>query len=113
MWTTPARFAWTRRSARGAEINPEDIAKHKGIIANPNCSTIIIARAAFSDHKTPRSAHHLSRPYQAASGAGAKAMEELKRSPGFSGRRPLKNRFCPPNPLTCLASALPSHLYPA
>ena len=33
------------------EINPEDIAKHKGIVANPNCSTIIMVVPVFPIHK--------------------------------------------------------------
>lgn len=61
------------------EVNPEDIAKHKGIIANPNCSTIqmVVALKPLADR------YGLSRvivsTYQAVSGAGHNAMEELKR----------------------------------
>ncbi|HOW58181.1 MAG TPA: aspartate-semialdehyde dehydrogenase [Candidatus Omnitrophota bacterium] len=60
------------------EINPEDIAKHKGIIANPNCSTIIMLVPLFPIHKAVKIKRIVSATYQAASGAGAKAMEELK-----------------------------------
>jgi aspartate-semialdehyde dehydrogenase len=60
------------------EINPEDIAKHKGIIANPNCSTIIMLVPLFPIHKAARIKRIIAATYQAASGAGAKAMEELK-----------------------------------
>lgn len=61
------------------EVNPEDIAKHKGIIANPNCSTIqmVVALKPLADR------YGLNRvivsTYQAVSGAGHNAMEELKR----------------------------------
>ncbi len=61
------------------EINPEDIAKHKGIIANPNCSTIIMALALFPLHKRFQAKRVVAATYQAASGAGAIAMDELVR----------------------------------
>ncbi len=59
------------------EINPEDIAKHQGIIANPNCSTIIMALPLFPLHKRYRIKRVIACTYQAASGAGAVAMDEL------------------------------------
>src|SRR3954466_6820205 len=61
------------------EINPEDIAKHKGIIANPNCSTIIMALPLFPLHKRYKVKRVVAATYQAASGAGAVAMDELVR----------------------------------
>jgi aspartate-semialdehyde dehydrogenase len=60
------------------EINPEDIKKHKGIIANPNCSTIIMLMAIYPIHKLYHVKRIVVSTYQAASGAGAAAMEELK-----------------------------------
>ncbi len=59
------------------EVNPEDIAKHKGIIANPNCSTIIMALPLFPLHRRFGIRRIVAATYQAASGAGAIAMEEL------------------------------------
>ena len=59
------------------EVNPEDIKKHKGIIANPNCSTIIMLVGVFPLHKAKNMKRLIASTYQAASGAGAKAMEEL------------------------------------
>jgi aspartate-semialdehyde dehydrogenase len=61
------------------EINPEDIRKHKGIIANPNCSTIIMALPLFPLHKKFGIKRVVAATYQAASGAGAVAMDELVR----------------------------------
>lgn len=61
------------------EINPEDIAKHKGIIANPNCSTIIMALPLFPLHRKFGIRRVVAATYQAASGAGAVAMDELIR----------------------------------
>lgn len=59
------------------EINPEDIETHKGIIANPNCSTIIMAVPVWPLHKAFKVKRIVVATYQAASGAGWKAMEEL------------------------------------
>ncbi len=60
------------------EINPSDIKKHKGIIANPNCSTIIMLVPVFAIHKKNKVKKAIISTYQAASGAGAKAMKELE-----------------------------------
>jgi aspartate-semialdehyde dehydrogenase len=60
------------------EVNPEDALKHNGIIANPNCSTIIMAVAVYPLHKAKKLKRLVAATYQAASGAGAAAMEELK-----------------------------------
>jgi aspartate-semialdehyde dehydrogenase len=60
------------------EINPEAIAKHKGVIANPNCSTIIMAVPLFALHKAAGLRRAVISTYQAASGAGMKAMQELE-----------------------------------
>ena len=60
------------------EVNPEAIGDNPGIIANPNCSTIIMALPLFPLHKAfgVRRVHVCT--YQAASGAGKRAMEELR-----------------------------------
>jgi len=62
------------------EINPEAIKQHKGIIANPNCSTIIAITPLWPIHKKNRVVRLIAATYQAASGAGAAAMEELRES---------------------------------
>jgi len=62
------------------EINPEAIKQHKGIIANPNCSTIIAITPLWPIHKVNRIVRFIAATYQAASGAGAAAMEELRES---------------------------------
>ena len=59
------------------EVNPEDIAKHNGVIANPNCSTIIMLVAVAPLHKAKKLRRLVASTYQATSGAGAKGMEEL------------------------------------
>ena len=59
------------------EVNPEAIATHKGIIANPNCSTIIMNVPVWPLHKANPVRRAVISTYQAASGAGAQAMAEL------------------------------------
>ena len=60
------------------EVNPEDAKQHKGIIANPNCSTAILLVAIYPLHKVNPIQRIVVSTYQAASGAGAKAMAELE-----------------------------------
>ncbi|HUK83867.1 MAG TPA: aspartate-semialdehyde dehydrogenase [Verrucomicrobiae bacterium] len=60
------------------EVNPEDAKKHKGIIANPNCSTAIMVVAVYPLHRVNPVKRIVVATYQAASGAGAKAMAELE-----------------------------------
>ena len=60
------------------EINPEAAAQHHGIIANPNCSTIVMAVAVYPLHRVQPVQRMVVATYQAASGAGARAMEEAK-----------------------------------
>jgi aspartate-semialdehyde dehydrogenase len=59
------------------EINPEDIWQHQGIIANPNCSTIQMVVALYPLHKVNPIKRIIAATYQAVSGTGAAAMEEL------------------------------------
>jgi len=60
------------------EVNPQDIASHKGIIANPNCSTIIMVVPVWPLHKACPVRRLVIATYQAVSGAGAKAIAELE-----------------------------------
>src|SRR5271170_27929 len=61
------------------EINADDVKKHKGIIANPNCTTAITLMALYPLHKEFGVKRIFASSYQAVSGTGAKAIEELKR----------------------------------
>ncbi|GHS91786.1 aspartate-semialdehyde dehydrogenase [Synergistales bacterium] len=61
------------------EINPEDIAAHKGIIANPNCSTIIALIALAPIHRAVGIKRLVASTYQAVSGAGKAGLDELER----------------------------------
>ncbi|MFC1941574.1 aspartate-semialdehyde dehydrogenase [Chloroflexota bacterium] len=59
------------------EVNPEDIQWHKGIIANPNCSTIQMVVALYPLHKVNPIKRIIVDTYQAVSGTGTAAVEEL------------------------------------
>lgn len=59
------------------EVNPEEIHNHKGVIANPNCSTIQMVVALAPLHKIAPIKRVVVSTYQAASGAGQAAMDEL------------------------------------
>lgn len=61
------------------EVNPKDVkkAKKRGIIANPNCSTIQMVVALNPIHKISKIKRVIVSTYQAASGAGGKAVDEL------------------------------------
>lgn len=60
------------------EINSEDIARHKGIISTPNCTTAITLMALYPLHRKFRVKRIFASSYQAVSGAGARAIEELR-----------------------------------
>ncbi|MBV9541029.1 MAG: aspartate-semialdehyde dehydrogenase [Alphaproteobacteria bacterium] len=62
------------------EINPQRIREHKGIIANPNCSTITALVPLWPIHRKNRIKRMIVSTYQASSGAGTAAMEELVES---------------------------------
>jgi aspartate-semialdehyde dehydrogenase len=61
------------------EINAEDVKWHKGIIANPNCTTAITLMALYPLHAAFGCKRIFASSYQAVSGTGAKALEELER----------------------------------
>ena len=60
------------------EVNPQAIARHKGIIANPNCSTIIMVMALKPLYDISKIKRVVVSTYQAVSGAGREGMDELK-----------------------------------
>ena len=62
------------------EINREAIARHKGIIANPNCAAILSVTPLWPIHRVNPIKRMVLSTYQAASGAGAAAMSELVES---------------------------------
>lgn len=60
------------------EVNPQAASTHQGIIANPNCTTILMAMALWPLHQIQPIERIVVATYQSASGAGAQAMEEVK-----------------------------------
>lgn len=61
------------------EINPEDARAHRGLIANPNCTTAVTLMALYPLHRAFGLRRVFASSYQAVSGSGARAIEELKR----------------------------------
>ena len=64
------------------EINTADVASHKGIISNPNCSTIVTVMALYPLHQAFGVKRMFASTYQAVSGSGAMGIAELKRQVG-------------------------------
>ena len=64
------------------EINAADVKNHRGIIANPNCTTAITLIALYPLHQAFGVKRIFASSYQAVSGTGAKAIEELERQVG-------------------------------
>ena len=81
------------------EINPAAVASHEGIIANPNCSTILMNVAVYPLHRVHPVRRIVVSTYQSASGAGARAMEEVKQQARaiLEGKPPVTEIF--PYPL--------------
>lgn len=81
------------------EINPEAAAQHEGLIANPNCTTILMGVAVYPLHQAHPVRRIVAATYQSASGAGAMAMEEVKVQAQaiLDGKTPPTNAF--PYPL--------------
>ena len=81
------------------EVNPEAAQSHRGIIANPNCTTILMAVALWPLHQIQPIRRVVVATYQSASGAGARAMEEVKQQAQaiLAGEQPPTESF--PYPL--------------
>ena len=59
------------------EVNPEALKGHKGLIANPNCSTILLVSALYPLYQKSKITRVIVSTYQAVSGAGKEAIDEL------------------------------------
>jgi aspartate-semialdehyde dehydrogenase len=78
------------------EINAADIKKHKGIIANPNCTTAITLMALYPLHREFRVRRIIASSYQAVSGTGAQAIEELRQQvQAIAEGRPVEKKVYP------------------
>ena len=78
------------------EINPKQALEHQGLIANPNCSTIQMVVALNPIHRAANIHRVVVSTYQAVSGAGASAMEELKQQlRAWANDEPMKQEVFP------------------
>ena len=78
------------------EINPKQAFEHQGLIANPNCSTIQMVVALNPIHRAANIQRVVVSTYQAVSGAGASAMEELKQQLlAWANDEPMKQEVFP------------------
>ena len=78
------------------EINPNQAFEHQGLIANPNCSTIQMVVALNPIHRAANIQRVVVSTYQAVSGAGASAMEELKQQlRAWANDEPMKQEVFP------------------
>jgi aspartate-semialdehyde dehydrogenase len=57
------------------EVNPKDVQQHRGIIANPNCTTAVALMALYPLHRTFGLRRVIAASYQAVSGSGSRAIE--------------------------------------
>jgi aspartate-semialdehyde dehydrogenase len=74
------------------EINPQDVKQHRGLIANPNCTTAVALMAVYPLHRAFGVRRVFAASYQAVSGSGARAIAELTEQVKASG----ENRQSPP-----------------
>ncbi len=78
------------------EINAADAASHSGILANPNCTTAITLMAVYPLHQSFGLKRVIASSYQAVSGTGARAIEELRdQVEAIAGGRPVVKEVYP------------------
>jgi aspartate-semialdehyde dehydrogenase len=78
------------------EVNPQAIQKHNGLIANPNCSTIIMNVPVWPLHKQFKVKRIIVSTYQAVSGAGAWGLYELEQQTrDYAAGKPIKREKFP------------------
>jgi aspartate-semialdehyde dehydrogenase len=78
------------------EINPGDVTHHEGVIANPNCTTAITLMALYPLHRKFHVKRVFASSYQAVSGAGALAIEELRlQAKAVAGGKPIEREVFP------------------
>ncbi len=78
------------------EINPHAVRGHKGIVASPNCTTVVTVMPLKPLHDAARVRRVVATSYQAVSGAGVKGVEELRRQTmAWAKGEPLEAKFFP------------------
>ncbi|MDQ2919064.1 MAG: aspartate-semialdehyde dehydrogenase [Verrucomicrobiota bacterium] len=81
------------------EINGRDVVQHRGIIANPNCTTAVALMALYPLHLAFGVKRIFASSYQAVSGTGARAIEELKRQVAASHENTMPIAEVYPHPI--------------
>ncbi len=81
------------------EINPDDARAHRGIIANPNCTTAVALMALYPLHRAFGLRRVFAASYQAVSGSGARAIAELKTQIEASVRGGIPSSEVYPHPI--------------
>jgi aspartate-semialdehyde dehydrogenase len=74
------------------EINADDLRRHRGIIANPNCTTTVMLMALYPLHRIFHVRRVFAASYQAVSGSGTRGVEELTRQTKDAVRKPKSPR---------------------
>jgi aspartate-semialdehyde dehydrogenase len=78
------------------EVNGADLARHNGVVANPNCTAAILSVAVWPIHQAAGVKRIIVSTYQSASGAGAAAMQELEdQARDFSAGKEIKRAVFP------------------
>src|SRR6267143_2156300 len=78
------------------EVNAQDLARHEGLIANPNCTAAVLATAVWPIHLAAGIKKIVVSTYQAASGAGAQAMQELEdQVRDYAAGKPVERKVFP------------------
>ena len=89
------------------EINADDVRRHRGIIANPNCTTTVMLMALYPLHRIFHVRRVFAASYQAVSGSGTRAVEELTRQTRDAVRGPKSPGSTPPATLPTSANLYP------
>src|SRR4030095_13870799 len=90
------------------EINADDLKLHRGIIANPNCTTTVMLMAIYQLHKIFRVQRVCAATYQAVSGSGNRGVEELTRQTSAFANVPADK----PTPTTVFPHPIAFNLLP-
>src|SRR5712691_2777834 len=81
------------------EINGEDVRKHGGLIANPNCTTAVALMAIYPLHRVFSVRRVFAASYQAVSGSGRRAIDELKQQVEAATRKRQLSAQVYPHPI--------------